>query len=165
MKASAIAKSSPLYEYWKTNQDANAERKRLLIANHQSKAVALFINEPYKWENLYQSIVREIARGDYASIKGLKILLETVNEDEACKAIKSLRDQNIFNPNVFNLITNLTDISVANKKNTFRFIKILFAIFLNPYGIEIRRKKSHIYEKTGSMAYDLKKILFPRQDL
>ena len=111
---------------------------------------------------MYQSIVIEISRGDYGSIKGLKILLETINDDEFDKTIKSLRDNNIFNPNVFSLITTSTNTSITNKKNTLRFIKILFAIFTNPYGLEIRGKKNHIYEKTGSIIYSWKKILFAR---
>ena len=95
---------------------------------------------------MYQSIVREICRGDYDSIKGLKILLETINDDEVDKTIKSLRDQKIFNQNVFILITHSTKSSINNKKNTLRFIKILFAIFTNPYGIEIRGKKNQTEE-------------------
>ena len=31
----------------------------------------LLKNEPYKWENLYQSILRNIIRGDVSSILGV----------------------------------------------------------------------------------------------
>ena len=37
------------------------EEKRLLKAKN-SPSSYLFINEPYKWENLFQSIVREVIK-------------------------------------------------------------------------------------------------------
>ena len=49
-----IAKSSPLYEYWNSDQGEEAEKKRLLKINSNERASNLFRDEPYKWENLYE---------------------------------------------------------------------------------------------------------------
>ena len=159
---SSIAKSSPLYEYWKTNQDDKEEAKRLLIANNNSPAVSLFNEEPYKWENLYQSIVREIYRGDVNSIKGLKILLQTINNNEASKVKKNLINAEIVNNHMFDLIEKQNDNSINQKNNIFRFVRILFAIFTNPYGIELKRHKIHIYEKTGWIIYRIKYFIIDK---
>ena len=75
-----IAKSSPLYEYWNSNQGEEEEKKRLLMLNLKEPASTLFRNEPYKWENLYQSVVRNVIRGDESSVKGLMVLLSTINK-------------------------------------------------------------------------------------
>ena len=69
-----IETTSPLFDYWKSDQDDKDENKRLLKINPLEPAANLFKNEPYKWENLYQSIVRKIIRGDESSIKGLMVL-------------------------------------------------------------------------------------------
>lgn len=160
--ASAITKSSPLYEYWQSDQDDNDERKRLLMANNKSSAVFLFTQEPYKWENLYQSIVREIYRGDVNSIKGLKILLQTINNNEASKVKKNLINAEIVNNHMFDLIEKQNDNSINQKNNIFRFVRILFAIFTNPYGIELKRHKIHIYEKTGWIIYRIKYFIIDK---
>ena len=72
---SKLENISPLYSYWNSDQDDIDERNRLLIANENSKAFFLFEKEPYKWEILFQSIIREIINGDQSSIKGMKIIL------------------------------------------------------------------------------------------
>ena len=71
MNLSKIKKISPLYSYWMSNQTDEDEKDRLLIANMDSKAVYLFEKEPYKWENLFQSIARQIINGDLDSIRGM----------------------------------------------------------------------------------------------
>ena len=71
----AIKKASPLYEYWQSKQNDQDELARLNKASPDHPASALFKNEPYKWEVLFQSIIREIRNGDKDSFKGLKILL------------------------------------------------------------------------------------------
>ena len=75
-----IAQSSPLYEYWNSEQDVNDENKRLLKLNSKEPASNLFRNEPYKWENLYQSVLRNVINGDESSIKGLMVLLSTIKK-------------------------------------------------------------------------------------
>ena len=62
-----IAKSSPLYEYWNSEQDDKDEEKRLLKLNSNEPASNLFLYEPYKWENLYQSVVKNVINGDESS--------------------------------------------------------------------------------------------------
>ena len=85
-----IAESSPLYDYWNSDQGEEAEKKRLLKLNSNEPASILFRNEPYKWENLYQSIVRNVIRGDNSSVKGLMVLLSTINKKEKEKTLLAL---------------------------------------------------------------------------
>ena len=82
-----IAQSSPLYEYWNSDQGDEAEKERLLKLHSNEPASNLFRNEPYKWENLYQSVVRNIIRGDESSIKGLMVLLSTINKKEKDRSL------------------------------------------------------------------------------
>ena len=63
-----IAQTSPLYEYWKSDQGDDEETKRLLKLNAKEPASNLFRYEPYKWENLYQSVLRKVIDGDESSI-------------------------------------------------------------------------------------------------
>ena len=76
---SKLENISPLYSYWKSDQDDIDERNRLLIANKNSKALYLFEKEPYKWEILFQSIMREILKGELDSARGLKKLFVILN--------------------------------------------------------------------------------------
>lgn len=158
MDSLAIARSSPLYRYWQTNQDSSDDYQRILIANKKSQAVYLLTKEPYKWENLYQSIVREINQGDISSIKAFHVLLDTLNNIEANKLKKNLRDENVFSDNIYKLIHQSNKDFTTSKKNPLRFVKILFAIFTNPYNIPIKGQKKHLYEKTGWFILNLKKI-------
>ena len=77
-----IAQSSPLYDYWHSEQDENDENLRLSKLNQNEPAANLFQNEPYKWEILYQSTIRNIIKGDESSIKSLMVLLSTINIKE-----------------------------------------------------------------------------------
>ena len=77
-----ISQSSPLYEYWNSDQVEIDDNKRLLKLNSKEPASNLFRNEPYKWENLYQSVVRNVIRGEESSVKGLMVLLSTINKNE-----------------------------------------------------------------------------------
>jgi len=148
--ASAIGKASPLYDFWKSEQCENDEAKRLLKANRESPASYLFKAEPYKWENLYQSIIREIIKGDKDSIKGLKVLLSTINTEEKGKMLKILGESEILDREMLSLVDMKDTDNATTKKNIFRFARILFTIFFNPYGIELKREKNHIYEHTGA---------------
>ena len=153
-----IATTSPLFDYWKSDQDEKEESKRLLKLNPMDPAANLFKNEPYKWENLYQSIVRKIIRGDASSIKGLMVLMATLNNNEKEKTLKAL-ELFLHKPVIDKLrIGNYQDIQ--SSKNIFTFINILFSIFTNPYQLEVKRDKNHIYEKTGMFFYQLRKILY-----
>ena len=86
----SIEATSPLYEYWISDQDDIQEEKRLLKVNSNERASILLKNEPYKWENLYQSILRRIISGDKSSLKGLMVLLSTLNHDEKNKCLSAL---------------------------------------------------------------------------
>ncbi len=153
-----IAKTSPLYDYWKSSQNDAEERKRLLKLNPLDPAANLFKYEPYKWENLYQSIVRRIIRGDSSSIKGLMVLMSTLNENEKEKALNAL--EVLLNKKVIDKLRIGTYQDIKSKKNIFTFIIILFSIFTNPYGLDVKRDKNHIYEKTGMFFHKLRKIFY-----
>ncbi len=143
-----IEKASPLYSYWRSDQSNKEESKRLLKANKTSKAVYLFEKEPYKWECLFQSIIQELIDGNLDSIRGIKVLLSTINEEEQEKLIKYLSGYEEFADPILNQIKDPEN-SKSNKKNIFRALKILIVIFTNTYGIKIKRKRNHIYEETG----------------
>ena len=153
-----IAKSSPLYEYWNSDQEAEDEEKRLLKLNSKEPTSILFRNEPYKWENLYQSVVRNIIRGDDSSIKALMVLLSTLCIEEKDKCIIML--ESVLEKNVIDKIRHKRYQDLNSSKDIFGSLKILCNIFLNPYGIEIKKDKNHIYEKTGMFFYKLRTKLF-----
>ncbi len=154
----AIGESSPLFEYWKSSQNKIDEEKRLNKASNQFPAAGLFKQEPYKWEMLYQSIVREIKKGDLSSLKGLKLLINMLQENEQKKIIENFLTKEIFTEEIIEQLMKASDKSTT-KKNPIRFLRILFAIFTNPYCINNKGKKTHIYEKTGSMFYSLRKLI------
>ena len=158
MDLTSIKKTSPLQDYWISKQNDSDEEKRLLKAN-KSPGSYLFIYEPYKWENLYQSIIREVIKGDNDSIKGLKILLSMIIEDERNKVIQSFSDKEIFNEKILCEIKSSEISSSKTSKNFYRFIRVLVAIFTNPYDIEIKGNKKHLYEKTGFIILSIKKLL------
>ena len=153
-----IKESSPLYDYWRSDQDEIEERKRLLKLNSMERASNLFRDEPYKWENLYQSIVRNISNGDETSIKGLMVLLSTISNKEKDKTIIALED--LLDKRVINKLRNENYKDIKSNRNPMTALKILFNIFINPYGLEIKKDKNHIYEKTGMFFYQLRKIVF-----
>ncbi len=153
-----IAKSSPLYEYWNSDQEEEAEIARLLKLNPNEPASALFRNEPYKWENLYQSIVRNVINGDESSIKGLMILLSTLTNNEKEKSLIAL--QYLLDKRLVNKLRNEKYQDLKSNKNLLNALTILFNIFINPYGLEIKKDKKHLYEKTGMFFYHLRKLVF-----
>ena len=153
-----ISKLSPLYEYWNSEQDEIDEQERLLKINLKEPASNLFRNEPYKWENLYQSVVRNIIRGDDSSIKALMVLLSTLCIEEKDKCIIML--ESVLEKNVIDKIRHKRYQDLNSSKDIFASLKILCNIFLNPYGIEIKKDKNHIYEKTGMFFYKLRMKLF-----
>ena len=148
-----IAKSSPLYEYWNSYQDENDENERLLMLNPKEQISNLFKNEPYKWENLYQSSVTNLIEGDESSLKGLMVLLSTINKNEKDKCLNKL--ETILDSRVIDRLKNENYQHIKSSNNIFKALKILCNIFFNPYGLEIKNKKNHIYEKTGMFFYNL----------
>ena len=111
-------------------------------------------------ENLFQSIVREIIKGDNGSVKGLRILLEMLNEKEKEKLINSFKEFHIFKEEIL-IDLNKPDFQMKpTKTNIFRFARILFTIFVNPYRIDLKGKKEHSYEITGAYAEKFRKLFF-----
>ena len=157
--AKTIEMSSPLYDYWRSSQSDTMEEERLQKASKSFPATGLFKKEPYKWEILFQSIIRELREGDKDSIKGLRLLINMLNREEQVKTIKAFSDKNILSDGFIKQLTQQEEDSSSTKKNMARFIRILFAIFTNPYCIEIKRNKSHIYEQTGAICYSFRNLL------
>ena len=152
-----IAKSSPLYEYWNSDQGEEADEKRLLKLNSNEPASTLFRNEPYKWENLYQSVVRNVIRGDESSVKGLMVLLSTINKNEKDKSLMALEE--LLDDHIINILRNENYQDLNSSRNFFSSLKILLNIFINPYGIKLKNGNNHIYEKTGMFFYQLRKVV------
>ncbi len=150
-----ICEVSPLYKYWLSEQTDEDETERLSMANLDSKASFLFVKEPYKWEILFQSIAREIINGDRDSIRAMHILLGTINIYEKEKIIENLKLGKLFDEFILEELKGLPPSDSNKKSKPIRFIKILLAIFTNPYGLVIKREKKHIYEKTGSLINNL----------
>ena len=151
-----IAKSSPLYTYWNSEQDENDEKERLLKQNKKEPASNLFRNEPYKWEILYQSVVRNIIEGDKSSIKGLLVLLSTLckKEKDACL----LKLENIIDKYSIYRLRNEKYQDIKSSNNIISGLIILLNIFINPYELEIKNNKKYIYESTGMFFYYLRKL-------
>ena len=152
-----IAQSSPLYEYWNSAQDVNDENKRLLKLNSKEPASNLFRNEPYKWENLYQSVLKNVINGDDSSIKGLMVLLSTITKKEKDIVLNSL--QSLLDKHLIYKLRNEKYQDIKSSKNFYTALRILLTIFINPYNLELKKEPKHPYEKTGMFFYKLRKII------
>ena len=151
-----ISKLSPLHEYWNSEQDLNDEINRLLKINPSETASNLFRNEPYKWENLYQSLLRNIISGGLTSIKGFSVLLSTISEKEKDIILNSLED--LLERHVIYKLRNDNYQTMESSKNLYTALRIIFCIFTNPYELEIKKEQKYIYEKTGMIFYHLRKL-------
>ena len=152
-----IAQSSPLYEYWNSDQDENDENKRLLKLNPKEPAFNLFMNEPYKWENLYQSVLKNVMSGDDSSIKGLMVLLSTISKNEKDIVLNSL--EALLDKHLIYKLRNEKYQDIKSSKNFYTALRILLTIFINPYNLELKKEPKHLYEKTGMFFYKLRKII------
>ena len=151
-----IAQSSPLYDYWNSDQEENDENKRLLKINPDESASNLFRCEPYKWENLYQSVLRNVMSGDESSIKGLMVLLSTINQKEKDIVLNSL--EALLDKHLISKLRNEKYQDIKSSKNFYTALKILLTIFINPYELELKKEPNHLYEKTGMFFYKFRKI-------
>ena len=151
-----IAQSSPLYEYWNSDQDENDENKRLLKLNSKEPASNLFRNEPYKWENLYQSVLKNVISGDNSSIKGLMVLLSTIRKKEKDIVLNSL--EAFLDKHIIYKLRNEKYQDIKSSKNFYTSFRILLNIFINPYDLELKNESNHLYEKTGMFFYKFRKI-------
>ena len=152
-----IAQSSPLYEYWNSDQAENDENKRLLKLNSKEPASNLFRNEPYKWENLYQSVLENVINGDDSSIKGLMVLLSTISKREKDISLNSL--EALLDKRIINKLRNERYQDIKSIKNFYTAFSILLTIFINPYDLELKKETKHLYEKTGMFFYKVRKII------
>ena len=151
-----IAQSSPLYEYWNSDQDENDDKKRLLMLNPKDPASNLFRNEPYKWENLYQSVLKNVISGDDSSIKGLMVLLSTISKKEKHIVLNSL--EALLDKHIIYKLRNEKYQDIKSSKNFYTAIRIFISIFINPYDLELKKEPNHLYEKTGMFFYKFRKI-------
>ena len=156
----AIQKTSPMYDYWRSMQTDDDNSKRLLKSS-PSPASSLFRNEPYKWEILYQSIIREIIKGDNESIKGLLVLIRTLSKDEQEKMLLGFEKHCIFDKKLIDKINSLEIANTSSARNPLRFLRILISIFTNPYNLNLRGQKKHLYERTGSLFFSFRNLFSP----
>tara|TARA_Y100000766_G_scaffold226025_1_gene198881 strand:- start:167 stop:643 length:477 start_codon:yes stop_codon:yes gene_type:complete len=151
-----ISQSSPLYEYWNSEQDENDEKKRLSKLNSMEPASKLFRKEPYKWENLYQSVLKNVINGDDSSIKGLMVLLSTLSKKEKDIVLNSLDD--LLDEHLIYKLRNEKYKDIKSSNNFYNALKILLTIFINPYDLELKNEPKHLYEKTGMFFYKFRKL-------
>ena len=152
-----IAQSSPLYEYWNSDQNENDEKKRLQKINSNEPASELFRNEPYKWENLYQSVLKNVISGDNSSLKGLMVLLSTISKKEKNIVLKSL--DALLDKHIVYKLRNEKYQDIKSSKNFYTALRILMNIFINPYDLELKKEPKYLYEKTGIFFYKFRKII------
>ncbi|WP_320673844.1 hypothetical protein [Prochlorococcus sp. MIT 1341] len=164
-----IKRSSPLYEYWNSEQNSNDEKNRLAKINSEEiykPGLLLYREEPYKWEILYQCIIRELILDKTHSTRALKKMLFTLNSACRSQLINSLEENDIL---IKDIIEDLKQLStekmqvIVNKNNEnsysiWTFLRILICIFTNPFDLHIKKEKVRIYEKTGSLIYSIKQV-------
>ena len=138
-----IAQSSPLYEYWNSDQVGIDEKKRLLKLNSKEPASNLFRNEPYKWENLYQCVLRNVISGDDSSIKGLMVLLSTISKREKNIVLNSL--EALLDKHVIYKLRNEKYQDIKSSRNFYTAFRILLNIFINPYNLDFSTSGYIIY--------------------
>ena len=156
-----IAQSSPLYEYWNSDQVEIDENKRLLKLNSKEPASNLFRNETYKWENLYQSVLSNVISGDDSSIKGLMVLLSTISKREKNIVLNSL--EALLDKHIIYKLRNEKYQDIKSSKNFYNAFRILLTIFINPYDLELKKEPKHLYEKTGMFFYKIRKLLLSKK--
>jgi len=151
-----IARTSPLYDFWMSNQESADHQLRLLKVNRSSLSSDLYINEPYKWETLYQCILREIIKGDLDSVRGFKVLLETLAIEERESVLNKIVQQEILGLEYISRINKIDSIDPKRRAHPIRFAKIFISIFVNPYNLNLIKEKKYIYEKVGAFLYSLR---------
>ena len=152
-----IAQTSPLYEYWNSEQDENDEKKRLLKLNPKEPASNLFSSEPYKWENLYQSVLRNVIDGDESSLKGLMVLLSTISKKEKVIVLNSL--ETFLSKHTIYKLRNEDYHDLKSSKNFYTTLRILLTIFINPYELELKNEQKYCYEKIGMFCFRFRRII------
>ena len=152
-----IKETSPLYDYWRSDQNDFNENLRKEKANRSNPMSNLFIEEPYKWEVLYQCTIREVIRGDKESRYALALIISTLERENIDKTLGNLSKLYLINEEDLEYIRKIIDKGhnpnqsqkTRSLKKSIRFVKILLSIFFNPYGLLIKRQRIHIYEYTA----------------
>ena len=152
-----IAKSTSFYEYWNSEQEEDDENKRLLKLNPYEPGSSLFRDEPYKWENLYQSVLRNVINGDESSLKGLFVLLSTISKKEKDIVLTSL--EVLLNKNIIYKLRNQKCQDLKSNKNFYTALRILLTIFINPYELELKNEQKYCYEKIGMFCFRFRRII------
>ena len=80
-----------------------------------------------------------------------------VEKEEQVIIIERLSFHKLFEEDVIRELQGRMQYNTKTKKNRFRFLRILYAIFTNPYGIDLKREKKHLYEHSGSALNSLRK--------
>tara|TARA_B100001250_G_C19332259_1_gene585259 strand:- start:19 stop:417 length:399 start_codon:yes stop_codon:yes gene_type:complete len=114
--------------------------------------------EPYKWETLYRSTLDKLIRGDKSYIKALSFLLSMIKRNERDKTISELRDIGLICKEDINLIGGSNN-KESKIKKLYSYIIILTFIFTNRYDLVIKGKRKKIYERTGYLMYQLRKLI------
>ena len=94
--------------------------------------------------------------GDESSIKGLMVLLSTISKKEKDIVLKSL--EALLDKHVIYKLRNEKYQDIKSSKNFYTALRILLAIFINPYELELKREPKHFYEKTGIFFFKFRKI-------
>ncbi len=153
-----IAQSSPLYEYWNSEQDENDEKKRLLKLNPKEQASNLFSSEPYKWENLYQSVLRNVVGGDESSLKGLMVLLSTISKKEKVIVLNSL--ETFLNKHTIYKLRNEDYHDLKSSKNFYTTLRIFLTIFINPYELELKKNQDIFMRELECFFINLERLFY-----
>ncbi len=77
-----------------------------------------------------------------------------LNKNERDKVLACLEKRKIIDINTIKQMDLLKN--TERKANPIRFIKILCAIFSNPYNIKINRKSKYIYEFTARLCFKIR---------
>ncbi len=181
MNLESRLKLSPIFEYWNSDQSEKDEKERLQMVDYKQdfqNTINLFIEEPYKWEILYQSVLNEaididLKRNQYTNERLLRTIMKLLIVFKPSIRKKQFQILSQSNLLPFEFLVNLrsfssTDIEIleSRKRVTFNPIKlmsVLISIFTNPYCIEIKRAKIRPYEKSGyvfcKINYTLKRLV------
>ena len=75
------------------------------------------------------------------------VLLSTLSKNEKDKCLNKL--ETFLDSRVIDRLKNENYQHINSSINILKALKILCNIFFNQFGLEIKNKKNHIYEKTG----------------
>ena len=85
------------------------------------------------------------------------VLLSTISKREKDIALNSL--EAFLDKRIINKLRNEKYQDIKSSKNFYTAFRILFTIFINPYGLELKKEPKYLYEKTGMFFYKIRKII------